>query len=63
MDELMVDVGDADVAVGDPVVLIGRQGDEVILADEWATRLDTIPNEILTRLGGRLPRHHVQGTR
>jgi len=63
MDQLMVDVGDADVAVGDPVVLIGRQGDEVILADEWATRLDTIPNEILTRFGGRLPRHHVGGTR
>jgi alanine racemase len=61
MDQLMVDVGDADVQVGDEVVLIGRQGDERIRADEWAERLDTIPNEILTRLGGRLPRHHSGG--
>ena len=32
----MVDVGDLAVEVGDEVVLIGRQGDEEITADEWA---------------------------
>jgi alanine racemase len=38
----MVDVGDADVAVGDEVVLIGHQGSEHIRAEEWAERLGTI---------------------
>jgi alanine racemase len=43
MDQLMVDVGDDAVDVGDEVVLIGRQGDEAVLATEWAARLGTIP--------------------
>jgi len=59
MDQLLVDVGDDEVQVGDDVVLLGTQGDLTIDADEWATRLDTIPYEVVTRLGGRLPRHHV----
>jgi alanine racemase len=59
MDQLMVDVGDTPVAVGDEVVLIGRQGDEEVTAAEWADRLDTIPYEISCALGPRLPRHHL----
>jgi len=59
MDQLMVDCGDAPVAVGDEVVLIGRQGEEEITAAEWATRLGTIPYEITCALGPRLPRHHL----
>ena len=39
MDQLMVDCGDDDVAVGDEVVLLGRQGDEEIRAEEWAATL------------------------
>ena len=35
------------VAVGDEVVLLGRQGDEMITAEEWAERLDTIAYEIV----------------
>ena len=58
MDQLLVDVGDLDVQVGDDVVLLGTQGDLAIDADEWAQRLDTISYEVVTRLGGRLPRHH-----
>jgi alanine racemase len=58
MDQLLVDVGDLDVHVGDDVVLLGAQGELVIDADEWARRLDTISYEVVTRLGGRLPRHH-----
>jgi alanine racemase len=58
MDQLLVDVGDADVAVGDEVVLLGSQGDQMIDAAEWAARLDTIPYEVVTRLGGRLPRRY-----
>jgi len=61
MDQLLVDVGDDDVQVDDDVVLLGTQGGEVIDAQEWADRLDTIPYEVVTRLGGRLPRHHVGG--
>jgi alanine racemase len=56
MDQLMVDCGDDDVARGDEVVLIGRQGDVSISADDWAARLDTIGYEIVTGLGPRLPR-------
>jgi alanine racemase len=58
MDQLMVDVGDDDVAVGDEVVLIGRQGDETIDADEWAERLGTIAYEIVCGIGPRVPRHY-----
>jgi len=56
MDQLMVDCGDDPVAVGDDVVLIGRQGDEVITAAEWAARLDTIAYEIVCGIGPRVPR-------
>lgn len=58
MDQLMVDVGDAEVAVGDEVVLIGRQGDVEILADEWAARMDTIAYEVVCGIGPRVPRHY-----
>lgn len=56
MDQLMVDVGDDDVAVGDRVVLLGAQGGEQITAEEWADRLDTIGYEIVCGFGARLPR-------
>jgi alanine racemase len=59
MDQIMVDCGDDAVAVGDEVVLIGRQGDEEITATEWAERLDTIAYEIVAGIGGRVPREHV----
>jgi len=58
MDQLLVDVGDLDVAVDDDVVLLGEQGGDEITADDWAVRLDTIPYEVVTRLGGRLPRRY-----
>ena len=56
MDQLVVDVGDDDVRVGDDVVLLGRQGDEEITADEWAHRAGTITWEILCGVGARVPR-------
>ena len=56
MDQLMVDVGDGDVAVGDEVVLIGRQGNEVIRAEDWASRLGTIGYEIVCGISSRVPR-------
>jgi alanine racemase len=61
MDQLMVDCGDLDVAVGDEVVLIGEQGDERITAEEIADRLGTIGYEIVCGLGARVPRRYVGG--
>ena len=56
MDQLMVDVGDLDVAVGDEAVLIGRQGGEHVPAEEWADRLGTIGYEIVCGISRRVPR-------
>jgi alanine racemase len=44
------------IALGDEVVLIGRQGAEEVTADELAARLGTINYEIVTRIGARVPR-------
>lgn len=59
MDQLVVDVGDDPVAIGDEVVLIGRQGDAEITADEWAERVDTISYEIVCDIGPRVPRQYI----
>lgn len=56
MDQIMIDVGDADIKAGAPVVLIGRQGSEEITATELADRLGTINYEVVSRLGPRLRR-------
>lgn len=56
MDQLVVDVGDDEVSVGDDVVLLGRQGGDMVGADEWANWGGTITWEVLTRLGARIPR-------
>jgi alanine racemase len=58
MDQLMVDVGDQPVDVGDEVVLIGRQGDERITADDWAARMDTIAYTVVCGVGPRVPRRY-----
>jgi alanine racemase len=59
MDQIMVDCDDLEVAAGDEVVLIGRQGDEEITASELAERSGTIGYEIVARIGARVPREHV----
>lgn len=56
MDSFAVDVGDADVGLGDEAVLIGNQGARTLTADDLAERLGTINYEIVTRLSARLPR-------
>lgn len=62
MDQIVVDVGDAEVAEGDEVVLMGKQGAEEISADDWAERLGTINWEIVCQIGPRLPRRYVNST-
>ena len=58
MDNLTVDLGDADVAPGAEAVLIGAQGGERILAEEWARRLGTINYEVTCGISARVPRVH-----
>lgn len=54
MDQLLVDVtGVPEVRAGDVATLIGRDGDQVIPAEEVAERCGTITNELLSRLGKR----------
>jgi alanine racemase len=56
MDMLVIDCGDDVIETGDEVVLLGRQGDEEITADEWAADAGTISWEILCGIGARVPR-------
>jgi alanine racemase len=57
MDMMMVDVsGVGAVAVGDEVILIGRQKKEEIRVEEVAGWANTVPHEILSRIGSRVNR-------
>ena len=57
MDHTMVDVTDVrDVAPGDEVVLMGRQGGDEITAEEIAEKIGTISYEVLCMVGKRVPR-------
>jgi alanine racemase len=59
MDMTMVDITDIpDAAVGDEVVLIGKQGDETITAEELAAWADTINYEIFCGISHRVPRYY-----
>jgi alanine racemase len=59
MDLTMIDVTDiGKIQQGDEVVLLGRQGDAEISADDMAAWADTISYEILTSIGARVPRIH-----
>jgi alanine racemase len=59
MDQFVLDVGDADVAPGDEVVLWGPGGGGEPTAQQWADALDTIHYELVTRVGGRFTRRYV----
>ena len=61
MDATMIDVTEIPEArVGDEVVLIGRQGEEEILADEIAANGGTINYEIVCKISPRVTRIFVQ---
>ena len=56
MDQLTVDITDAEnVKVGDIVTLIGTEAEQNVAAPVVAQRADSISNELLCRLGTRLP--------
>jgi alanine racemase len=57
MDMIMIDVTEIpNIKIGDDVVIIGKQGDEQITVEELAKKAETIPYEILCRIGKRVPR-------
>jgi len=58
MDQILIDLGDDPVEVGDEVVLLGAQRSEEITADEWAELLGTIVYEIVCGFGPRMPRRY-----
>jgi alanine racemase len=61
MDQMIVGVpDDADIALGDRVVLISDGEGESPTAVELAEMLDTIPYEIITGISARVPRVYVR---
>lgn len=61
MDMTMVDVtGVKDASVGSEAVLLGRQGDEEITAQELADLAGTITYEIVTLITARVPRVYLE---
>jgi alanine racemase len=61
MDMCMIDVTDVPrVAEGDDVVIIGRQGEDEITADEVAELAGTISYEVLCHITERVPRLYLR---
>ena len=56
MDNITVDVGDAEIAIGDSATLIGADGGERVTAEELARTLGTINYEITCGVSARVPR-------
>jgi alanine racemase len=66
MDQCMIRLNDAEVdgepriEPGEEVVLIGRQGDEYLSAEEVAIKLGTINYEVICMLAARVPRVYLR---
>jgi alanine racemase len=56
MDQVVLDVGDADVRVGDVVTMFGPGNEGEPTAEEWAGWAKTIGDEIVARVGARVNR-------
>jgi alanine racemase len=57
MDWTLVDVTDLpDVQVGDHVTLLGRDGEAIITAEEWADKIGSITYEVFCQVSKRVPR-------
>jgi alanine racemase len=60
MDTTMIDVSHIpDVRPGDEVIVVGRQGDERITAEELAAQAGTVVHEVVGRLTRRLRRYYL----
>ncbi|WP_019414609.1 alanine racemase [Paenisporosarcina sp. TG20] len=58
MDQCMIRL-DRPVNIGEPVILIGRQGNEEITIEDWAQKLHTISYEVPCILTQRVPRKYT----
>lgn len=64
MDQMMVDVTDIPgVKLEDPVVLVGRDGDETITMEQIAAAAGSFQYEFVCGISRRVPRLYVQGGR
>lgn len=62
MDLVTIDVTEiADAAIGDEVILLGRQGSDEIAAEELAAKLDTISYDVFCGISARVPRVYRDG--
>lgn len=59
MDQLMIDVTGVQAEAGDIVTLIGRDGDDMITADELASVYGTIGYEVVCGISKRVPRIYI----
>ncbi|HWR85482.1 MAG TPA: alanine racemase [Rhodoglobus sp.] len=59
MDQVVLDVGDVPVRVGDRAVLFGDPATGAPGAGDWAEAAGTIDYEIVTRIGPRVPREYL----
>ncbi len=59
MDQFVVDVGDDPVQAGEVAVLWGPGTAGEPTAQDWATALDTIHYELVSRVGGRMVRRYL----
>jgi alanine racemase len=59
MDQIMVNIEWETAYNGDPVVLLGADGNEVITCEDLAEWAGTIPYEVLTNINTRVPRVYV----
>ncbi len=62
MDQLVVEIGDGEVSVGDRAVLWGQDGRRSIQALDVAAAIDTIPYELTCGVTRRVPRVYAGGT-
>ena len=60
MDQFMVDISEIqNVQPGDIATIIGKDGNAEIRCEDFASQCSTITNDILSRLGPRLPRIEI----
>ncbi|MEU3404803.1 alanine racemase [Streptomyces sp. NPDC006670] len=61
MDQFVVDLGEDLAEAGDEVVILGDAERGEPTAEDWAQAAHTIAYEIVTRIGGRVPRVYLGG--
>jgi alanine racemase len=60
MDQMMINIEQGTAYNGDEVILIGENGSQYITIEDLAEWAGTIPYEILTNIGVRVPRVYIK---